>query len=669
MKIKKIECYIKYFRKNKSLFTIALLQFLAVIICVAVFSACHLTGFRLLYLLSRWNFYFSAVLAVMMFLSLSVAANANCAETIDVISKNKFSWQKGISYVWLIILSGYHFAALAGLVYCSLANDGSHYFLFYLPKPYLINILIPQLILIGIAYVASCISEKNKIFAGSVLVAALMFTSPLFERLIWREKPDGFPIDLIAGRIRWIFSIFYQNAVWAPDTLYGLQTEDNRLYLQLFWMMLIIAFLLWFYCKENKLKKKVSCICILAAFVLAGFSYLPASFYRQDESWNGIFADLSYYDGDKTIHPHMNGVDYKIREYNMDIQFKRNLKVKGEFKLESRKPDDQFVLTLYHGYDVGNIRSEDTELTYERSGDKIILNFPEKITQCTFEIEYEGMSGKYYSNSQAVMLPGYFPWYPMAGERQVFAEYPYYNGGNGYNPYNRIPEADFSLRISSGCDFVTNIKKKEENLYEGRSDGISIVGGNIVQTENSCFLNYLPLELSRIGEKQYLEELNQNWQQILAEIENVFGIDSDELRNKKLIMASKDMGRNFSNNFFVEFDDYILFSENYLSSAFYITYLLHQSGKESEIGDQFISAVLSADTVSADEILEDMFSRETEYQQFFNEMGEKDSSPAISDRLKELKQQLGAETLLRHMIQYLLDPELKTDQDFFDKYS
>lgn len=645
-----------------------MLQFLALIACLSFFSSFHFTGFRLLYFLSRWNFYFSAILVTSIYFLLGVAIHAKCAETIDVISKNKFTWQKGISYVCIIVLLGYHFVAIIGLAYCSLKNDGTMYFLCYLPRAYLINILIPQFILIGFAYVASCILEKSIIFANSFIAAVLMLTSPLFEQLIWREKPTGLPIDIMVGKMRWMFSIFYQNAVWSPDTQYGLQTEDNRLYLQLFWLMLILAFLLWFYCRESMLKKGVSFICTLIAIIMVGLSYLPASMYRFDESWNGIFADFFYYTGDKTISPQINGMDYKISKYTMDIRFQRNLKVKGVFQLDSQELKDEFVLTLYHDYEVKDIKSGDADFTYERVGDKIILNFPQKITQCDLELEYEGMSGKFYSNSQAVMLPGYFPWYPMAGERQVFVEYPYYNGGNGYNPYNRIPEADFTLRIFSDCDFVTNIKKKAGNLFEGKGDGVSIVGGNITQTDNHFLFNYLPLELNGIGEKQYLEEIGQNWNRTLEEIEHVFGIDASELQNKKLMMASKDMGRNFCNNYFVEFDDYILCSGDYLDSPTYMNYLLYQCGKESEIGNLLAASVLSVDTVSADEILDKMISKEREYQQLLNEFGEGKSSPKVSDYLKALKQRLGAEQLLHDLVQYLLEPDLKTDQDFFDSY-
>ena len=43
----------------------------------------------------------------------------------------------------------------------------------------------------------------------------------------------------------------------------------------------------------------------------------------------------------------------------------------------------------------------------------------------------------------------------------------------------------------------------------GTSDGISIIGGNIIKNNNeSAVLNYLPLELSNIDGDEYLEKNN-----------------------------------------------------------------------------------------------------------------------------------------------------------------
>lgn len=500
------------------------------------FTSLHFAGFRLLYLLSRWNFFFSAAFSVVMYDFFSAAVNDRCAETINAICKDACSWQKGAGRICLFIFAADQLILAAGLIFCSLKNDGTHYFLSVFPKMYLINILIPQLIFIGIAYIASCISEKNKIAANSCLVFMLIMMSPLLERFVWREKPKGILIDRILKKIRWIFSVFYQNAIWSPDTQYGLQTEDARLELQLFWIFGIAAVLLWIYRKESLRKKAAAFLCGGTAFILAVFSYLPSSMYRLDESWDGIFEDVAYYSDEENgiPAPSAKEPDLKIEAYNLTVDISSRLKVDGELRLSSEKPKDEFILTLYHGYQVKEITSEEMEIAYERQEDRIILKFPEAVDQCTFRIVYEGSSGKYYSNSQAIMLPGYFPWYPMAGDRQIFVQYPNYTGGNGYDPYNRVSPAEFTLTVHTRCDFVTNLKETAENVYEGRSDSISLIGGYIEKNENTKFLNYLPLELSDETEQSYMDEIAGCWEQMLTEAEEVFGLDTKKLREKRL---------------------------------------------------------------------------------------------------------------------------------------
>lgn len=423
--------YAYYCWTNKIFFIFAVLQMFLLIACLSFFTSLHFTGFRLLYLLSRWNFFFSAAFSVVMYYFFAAAVNDRCAETINAICKDACSWQKGAGQICLFIFAADQLILAAGLIFCSLKNDGTHYFLSVFPKMYLINILIPQLTFIGIVYIASCISEKNRIAANSFLVFMLIMMSPLLERFIWRQKPKGIPIDRIMKKIRWIFSIFYQNASWSPDTQYGLQTEDPRLELQLFWIFGIAAVLFWIYRKESRRKKAAACLCGGTAFILVVFSYLPSSMYRLDESWDGIFEDMAYYSDEENgiPAPSAKEPDLKIEAYDLTVDIGSRLKVDGELLVSSEKPKDEFILTLYHGYQVKEITSEKMEIAYERQEDRIILKFPEAVDQCAFRIVYEGSSGKYYSNSQAIMLPGYFPWYPMAGDRQIFVQYPNYTGG------------------------------------------------------------------------------------------------------------------------------------------------------------------------------------------------------------------------------------------------
>lgn len=662
----------KYIFRNKIYMILSALLFLGLIACLSFFSALHFTGFRLLYLLSRWNFYFTALLAVISYYIFSVAINAGCAETIDAIHKRRFSWQAGVRGISIFIFAVYHVTMIAGLLWCSYRNDGTDYFLSVLPDTYAINILLPQLILIGISYIASCILERNKIFANSFLVSMLLLTSPLLEKLIWREKPQGFPVDRIVKKIRNVFNIFYQNAEWAPDTQYGLQTENVRLFLQLFWLFLIFAVLLWIY--NGRKRKAAGLLCILLAASMGILSCGAASVYRQDESWNGIFADFVYYEEDGITGLENHESQYYIAKYDMKVKLNNQLSASGTLHLTSPVKCNEFILTLYHGYEVKKITAENKEFSYEREKDQILLHFPQEITDCDLEIEYAGYSGKYYSNSQAVMLPGYFPWYPMAGERQIFVQYPYYNGGNGYNPYNRVAEAEFRLEILANCDFVTNLEAKGENVFEGKVDSVSVIGGNIQKAEKGVFVNYLPLELNGISEQEYLKRLEKHWNQTLTEINQVFGIDTDALKNKKMIMVSKDMGRNFTNNYLVEFEDYILFAEEYLDSTTYINYLLQKTGKKSQLGNLFAKSVVLCDTVSAEEIVKKMIEEESGNQQLLSKIGKEESEKSqslsetvdsVSNKLEMVRQQIGADTLVKKIVDYLLNPEMKTDEDFF----
>lgn len=663
MKSESREFYLKYLFRNKIYMLVVAVLFFLLVACIAFFGTLNFTGFRLLYLLSRWNYYFSAILSVIAYSVFSIAANAGCSETIDVILKKRYSWQGGVLRICVVVLLLYHLLMIGGLLWCSYRNDGTDYFLSILPRTYAMNILFPQMIFLGVSCLSSCILEKNKIFANSMMLVMLIMSSPLFEKLIWREKPKGFPIDKAIGKIRDFFSIFYQNAQWAPDSQYGLQIEDIRLFLLLFWMLLIFSVLLWI--SRDRKKRTVGVVCMVLSIGALILSNRQASIYRQDESWDGIFADFTYYEVDGLESLTDDEEEYFIEKYDMKINLNNQLEVSGHLKLTSPEARDEFVLTLYHGYRIKKITSEDdVHLSYERDKDRILLKFSQKITDCDIEIEYTGYSGKYYSNAQAVMLPGYFPWYPMYGDRQIFIQYPYYNGGNGYNPYNRIEPAEITLEIDAACDFVTNLEKKTENVFVGTSDSISIIGGNIKEISKKSFVNILPLELNGKKESEYLETLEQNWNHVLIELEQVFGMDTEALRNKKLIMVSKDMGRNFSNNYFVEFDDYILFSMEYLDSPTYLNYLLQQKGKDSQIGNLFVKAMMLSEKISAEKIVEYMIAEESDYQQMMQAMEETEEEN-VSDKLKMEVERIGAEQVIRSIVQYLLNPTMESDADFW----
>lgn len=88
-------------------------------------------------------------------------------------------------------------------------------------------------------------------------------------------------------------------------------------------------------------------------------------------------------------------------------------------KLISKQPQKEFDFTLYRNYKIRSLNSNDLK-SYAQNGDFIHIEFNKPIKNTNIEIKYSGYHPNLYSNNQAVVLPGYFAWYPMAGEKQLY---------------------------------------------------------------------------------------------------------------------------------------------------------------------------------------------------------------------------------------------------------
>ena len=110
------------------------------------------------------------------------------------------------------------------LIFASLQNDGTDYFLSWFWGEYFINVLSPQLICLLLTFFVA--SSQNLLRWLTVEIIFLLLISPMAERFVWIKKPD-FPIDQIWGKIRWPFTILYQNGEWSGDIQGGLQMEPG----------------------------------------------------------------------------------------------------------------------------------------------------------------------------------------------------------------------------------------------------------------------------------------------------------------------------------------------------------------------------------------------------------------------------------------------------------
>jgi len=481
--------------------------------------------------------------------------------------------------IWQIITAlVFQMLIIIAVMLSSLLDGHQAYFLSWMWKPILINQLLPTVISVLLAYTLS-FRVKRLASYGMILVFLIMI-SPYAEMLVWNKKPEGFPIDQLVNLLKWPFTILYQNANWEPDLQYGLQTELPRILVQLFWIVLLLG--LSPLIKTLRINRKSKYIAMIISTVVAGVilaaSFQPASLYRINQSWDGTRIDLDYYgyydqgkrrEFDLKI---MQKPDFKIDEYQLDVNLNNDLDVNATLTIQAEKPTNNFILTLYHGYRVTNARIENGEdVLFTQDGDLLTLILPKPEQSARISLKYSGFSKKFYSNSEGAMLPGYFPWYHMAGIRQIIIRPS--SGGYGYNPYNRVEEADFRLTVKNTSHVATNLNFAGNNSYIGRSDGLSLFAGNILMSDDHQIKTRLPLAYFKNNTE---EQVLAFYQSTLADIyQSIDGIVTNDLSitaKKPVIAVSFDLYRNYLIGGYAEFSDYILIAEGAFSEDTIIKY-------------------------------------------------------------------------------------------------
>jgi len=149
----------------------------------------------------------------------------------------------------------------------------------------------------------------------------------------------------------------------------------------------------------------------------------------------------------------------------------------------------------------------------------------------------------------------------MAGQKSV-----YFNNNDvsqinyGYNPYNRIENANFNITIDAPYNIITNL----DNIYSGTSDSLTLVGG-CIETASSQIINYYPLALSYDYTKDdYMEQHQAYIDETIQNFKETFHMDLTDFDNKKIIITSDAIEK------CAIFDDYVIISEGYFDLCTYI---------------------------------------------------------------------------------------------------
>nr|MDD6336465.1 hypothetical protein [bacterium] len=260
------------------------------------------------------------------------------------------------------------------------------------------------------------------------------------------------------------------------DWLYGTWAEPSRFLLMFFWLFLS-AFIL--YQDKNRRGYKRGMAVLLAALTgvcLVGGGILRGSLVRYDLRLAGFYsydqrmyrALEQEYDGE--IEP-----GFSIRSYSGDIHILNNLSARLDMQLSDLEPDrDAYVMTLYHKYKISSIQSGGRNIGYTREGDFLVIPRDQVGADGCIRIAYAGSSPRFYANFQAAMLPGYFPYYPVEGNKLIYSR-PTYDGFNASLPDT---PRHFDIAVHTTGSVRSNLPG-ENNHFTGDTRGMTLIKGMI----------------------------------------------------------------------------------------------------------------------------------------------------------------------------------------------
>lgn len=566
-------------------------------------------SFRTVYLISRFQFYYLVLHTVIIFLMLRKSEEYSVEEAMQGTCGGSSVYRKSMIMVQLICLLFVQILFLVFIITANIMNDDNNYIYTILFKTLLYNTILPVLVCLAIA--ALCSKLKSRITSLGFLAMFFIMISPV-TNVDWYNKPS-FPFDQIWKTIRWPFAFLFDNKDWAPDVQYGLQTELPRLFLLLFWLLFTAGILIFMSGNRKKYKisrKYLGGFSLAFAVILLVNSYGSASMYRIDDNWNGYNRDMNRKQEKLTLAD-FDETNYQITDYSMDITLAKELEVEALLHLEFQKTANEFELTLYDGYEIKSINKIENnlkkEIKYFRDKENIFIKSDNPVTEMDIYIKYSGHSNRFYSNSEGTMLPGYFPWYPMAGHKKIFLDTHSTTSGYGYNPYNRIKNAEIKARIHTNKSIVTNLKEIRKGYYGGKADSFSLFTGNIQKSEDSLLTTSLPLSYDKdFTWEEQQKQLKKNIEEAYSQMKNLFGEDISEWKNKPVISVSRDLSRNVFNSNMTLYDDYILVSEGRFLADDIVLYNIAKNCRETLLVRTF---ALSIGYDNASEIVQTMLER------------------------------------------------------------
>lgn len=577
--------------------------------------------------IGNYSFYICAVYTIICFMFLTYDKKNDLDEVLDVTNNKHKYYSIIILFILLVCIS---IVMLLMILYIAFNNHSiSQLFSIYIPS-FFLNIFFPLCICLLVSSLLSYYLSYNK--AGIFLILFLLIISPLFY------------IDLGDN----IFNIFlrpfqflYQADDFSMDYMYGLKDELYRWFIVFAYGIIFLGV-----CIMQRYKGKKKTIVLIITLCIAGgsivYSARPQSRLNTQQSKSELMRQVrgAYQEPYNSYQP----VDYHFGNFNFDIELKEKLYVEGTMLLTSKKKRTDFTFTLYSGYDIQKLISHQ-ELNYDRKNNLVHITFKQPIQEAKLEIEYSGYHPTFYSNEQAVALPGYFLWYPMSGEHQVAFvvddKNNQINGEYGYNSFNKIETTQMNLNIKANYPVITNITEQSPYHYSGQADSITLFGGQIEKGDH-VIMNVFPTYYGKLYTKEEgLKTLNEYYNESLKQLSDYKM--SSLLENKKVINQPKSLTYFSDLNTLAIFDNYIIAKDGIITSEQIIASQMFDMSTHSKIVYCLKSSL----------ILKDMQQAKDDFLQFY-QMAQSQTPEGIESikHLKQLLDKMKAEEFIKEFYDY-----------------
>lgn len=260
------------------------------------------------------------------------------------------------------------------------------------------------------------------------------------------------------------------------DDMYGIPLESARLFLDLFWVagiVLVVVVPL----VRRRARWWIGGLC--GALALASAVVFADRGFIMNYDWRPVglvdsMDDQMY----SAYHPAEKAEKgFSIEGYQLELNLYHRLKAKATMELSPLEAgENEYVFTLHRYLRVSK--------AYDGTGRKVPFTREENLIHIdrealqgdTLTLEYVGSLSTYYANDQAVFLPAYMPYYPMAGIRPVMVD---------QTDYVAMPEktAAFDVLVKAPYPIYSNLAG-EGNHFTGESLGVTLSGSPLTyQTE------------------------------------------------------------------------------------------------------------------------------------------------------------------------------------------